>query len=86
MNFSWIGILVGMLLFGTFWKAIYIYRKRNPSLGTNLVYSLTLSLMFPWIRGSSFGPTVLYIMLLLPLGIAFKYMTCQKGRHSNYVE
>lgn len=77
MNFSLIGVVIGMALFGVFWKTLYIYRRRS-SLASNLIYAVTLSFMFPWIRGESYGPVVQYLMLLIPLVVALKYVSCRR--------
>jgi len=54
-NFSWVGVLLGMALFGAFHKGLYRYRESAPGeIGTVLVYIAVLGCFSPTLIGVSF--------------------------------
>ncbi len=67
MNFGWIGVVLGMLVFGGTWKTLYRYLRGCPSTPHRaLIYSITWAHMFAIIRGESMGVGVSYLAVLVP--------------------
>lgn len=78
VNWSWPGIVLGMLLWGVFLRAIYEARQRNPDdPGTNLMYLATLVF---------FGPTLLAVsaavQYVLPAYVCLRFIGWRRG-HRN---
>lgn len=75
MNFGTAGIALGMALFGWLYGAVYRWMLSNPrSQEAVLLYGLCAAMMVHYIRGDSYGPSVLLLILLLPTLVAFRYL------------
>jgi Ca2+/Na+ antiporter len=65
-NFSWIGVLIGMALFGAFHRALAQYREASPNdLGTALIYAVVATQFTPTAMGIS--ATAQYLLPLMIL-------------------
>lgn len=72
LNFAVGGVVVGMALFGMGWRIVYDYmRFHRHNRAVVLVYAISLSIFLPWFRGDLMASTVLYLLMLLPIVIAF---------------
>lgn len=80
LNFSWPGVLIGMVLVGMAWKWMWGYLSRSPSCPLRLsVFAVTFAHMFPWLRGESMGPTISYLILLLPILALSRLAAARRG-------
>jgi len=68
MNFGVAGVLLGGLLVGWGMRALYTWllRRRHEPMVAPL-YGLVIGTLLPWIRGDTFGPTVSFLVVALPL-------------------
>jgi oligosaccharide repeat unit polymerase len=68
MNFGVAGVLLGGLLLGCGMRGLYAWRQRRrdePMVAP--LYGLVIGTLLPWVRGDSFGPTVSFLVVALPL-------------------
>jgi hypothetical protein len=69
-NFSWIGIVLGMFLFGMFHRGLYEWRSRDPqNPGTALLYGLLITFFIP----TSFGLSSI-LQYVLPVWVLIRLM------------
>lgn len=68
LNFSWLGVAAGMMIFGMVARAAYHYLQHQPSNpGRVLIYALTITGLIVVFRGSFVGSMSFLLMDLLPV-------------------
>ena len=81
LNFHILAIIVGMFVWGIFWKTVYSYlliHKKN--VGIVLIYAMLLLSGINTIRGSFSGFIVTTLMAVLPVIVAIVYINGGKFR------
>lgn len=74
-NFSWIGVVLGMALFGVFHRGLYRYHQKSPGdVGVTLLYATTAVVFLPTLHGFS-----VTIQFVLPL-TAIIYAVSRRGK------
>jgi len=76
-NFSVLGIIVGMFLYGVFWKAVYSFLKAHDcskSPGIVIIYAVLLSTLFESISGGVSSLMVNVFVYLVPLVLILKFI------------
>ncbi len=62
MNFSLLGIVFGMFLFGLLFRIFYRAMVIIGDFKHIFIYSILITFMYAWIRGETFSPTVLALI------------------------
>lgn len=64
-NFSWVGVALGMALFGVFHRGLRAYREQSPDdIGVTLIYTTTMVVFQPTLHGISAA-----FQFILPLAV-----------------
>jgi len=74
-NFSWLGIIVGMLSWGVMWRVLYSYLIRNQKRpGAILIYAMAATLGFTSVRASFIEFVTVWGFQVLPVALAIIYI------------
>ncbi len=74
MNFGILGVCIGALLAGWLLRKSYARAvEQDTAVGRLSLHALVIGTLFPWIRGDSFGPTVFFAGVAVPLLLTMYY-------------
>ncbi len=71
LNFGGLGVLGGMFAFGFIHGRVRRRFRRDPTLLNGIWFALMFALIPHYIRGDSFGPTIMLLSIALPITVAF---------------
>ncbi len=81
LNFSWLGLILGMALTGAVCSAAYKMMRETTGFGRVLLYSSFLVVLFSWLRNDFNSATTYGLYYFIPAIIALAYVT-DDGRGS----
>lgn len=72
-NFSWLGVVLGMALFGAFHRGLFEYRQRSPGdVGVTLLYATTAVVFVPTLAGISVALQFIFPLAVLVYAVSRK--------------
>jgi hypothetical protein len=75
LNFSWVGLVLGMALTGAVCSAAYQAMKASTDFGRVLLYSSFLIVLFSWLRSDFNSATTYGLYYFIPAILALAYIT-----------
>jgi oligosaccharide repeat unit polymerase len=80
LNFSWLGLSIGMGFMGAISAATYRGTRARDSIGRVLLYSCFLVMLFTWLRADFNSASTYYLYYAIPIYLALRYITGPKRR------
>lgn len=75
MNGGVFAVVIGMFVVGVLFRHLYENYAINAHSSLQIpIYAFAVVNIFPWMRGETFGPTILYLLLTIPLIFARWYI------------
>lgn len=81
LNFGGLGVLVGMFMFGFIHGRVRRRFRRDPTLLNAIWFALIFALIPHYVRGDSFGPTIMLLSIAVPITVASAIVHPQR-RHA----
>jgi hypothetical protein len=82
LNFSWIGLIVGMAMMGAFSAIGYRAMSGGKAFGRVLLFSIYLVVLFSWLRSDFNAATVYGLYYFIPIILALAYITKPRAPRS----
>lgn len=82
MNGGVFAVIIGMFVVGALFRRLYERYVINAHSPLQIpIYAFAVVNIYPWMRGETFGPTILYLLLTIPLIFARWYIESDPTDH-----